>query len=84
MALAAAALAGCGGLGPAVYQTAAQTSPSPAPPARRVAPEAPGAPTASAAEPKGRWSDDGVRYEERESSTGVPFLPWPLLRSRSR
>lgn len=79
----AAALAGCGGLDPAVYQTTAQTPASQPPQALRVAPQTP-MPAASVAEPKGRWSDDGLRYEERESSTGVPFLPWPLLRSRGR
>lgn len=79
----AAALAGCGGLEPAVYRTTAQAAPSQPPQARGAAPQAP-APAAAGAQPKGRWSDDGLRYQEREASTGMPFLPWPLLRSRGR
>jgi len=80
LALAALPLA-CGGLDPGVYREGAQPTASSALPASRLAAPRPASDTLRTA-PRGRWSDDGLRYEERETATGVPFLPFPLSRTR--
>jgi len=78
----ALALGGCtGGLDPSVYQATGRPRPSPESRPPRVSTPAVRQPSFRG-EPRGRWSDDGLRYEEHETTTGVPFLPWPLGRTR--
>ncbi len=82
---AAMALGGCVGLEPEVLKTSPQR-PLPQPASVTPRPRAAEAtdPTLTRQGPRGRWTDDPIpRYEESEETTGVPGLPFPLLRRRA-
>jgi len=82
VALAAAiAVMGCFRLEPDVVKTQGQAQPRPKAP-RAFAP--PKMSTEPLRPPRmGQWSDDGLRYQEQEETSGVPFLPFPLFRRRT-
>ncbi|MBM4037628.1 MAG: hypothetical protein FJ290_03860 [Planctomycetes bacterium] len=82
VALAAAlALAACFRLEPDVVRTQGHSQPQPK--ARRAF-----APPKLSTDPlrpprMGQWSDDGLRYQEQEETSGSPLLPFPLFRRRT-
>ncbi len=77
---AALLLAGCFSLEPEVVKSQGQSQ-APAPAQRAYSLPKPPAPLAP---PRmGQWSDDGLRYQESEETSGVPLLPFSLFRRRT-
>ena len=79
--VAAVALAGCFSLEPDVVKTQGESRPQPKAPHALTPPKLS---TEALTLPRtGQWSDDGLRYQEQEETSGVPLLPFPLFRRRT-
>ncbi len=74
------AVGGCFSLEPEVIKS--QGQPLPQTPAPRVY-QLPKPPAPLTPPRMGQWSDDGLRYQESEGTSGVPLLPFPLFRQRT-
>ena len=72
---------GCAGLDPGVYGEGGGARPASTRPAARTFAKPQPASQSLRLPPKGRWSDDGLRYEEAEATTGIPWSPFPLGRT---
>ena len=73
-------LLGCAGLDPGVYGDRPPARRASTRPVARTVPKPQAATQSLRLPPKGRWSDDGLRYEEAEATTGIPWSPFPTGR----